>query len=263
MALSGFPYAAASSPSPPRKTFFADEKSHAHSLRIGPTPMPPMALRRSSMSAIFRSALQFSGAWPVRARHWSSRNTTSSTVLDGFEHFLQANPTENKVIDAIRESREMRFDYAALTSVRDDALRVNKDFSCAKVWSAYGLVRQNDVVKLSSPAEREAITNWLGLSRFGLNVAPKLYSYLSSSQYFSAPRRFELWKGQKQHAPITLAQSDILKDALDMIIVNGAIDCATLREQGDVQLLAEGVRAFGNVAHFDAELTSLSSFILR
>ena len=185
------------------------------------------------------------------------------TVLDGFEHFLQANPTENKVIDAIRESREMRFDYAALTSVRDDALRVNKDFSCAKVWSAYGLVRQNDVVKLSSPAEREAITNWLGLSRFGLNVAPKLYSYLSSSQYFSAPRRFELWKGQKQHAPITPAQSDILKDALDMIIVNGAIDCATLREQGDVQLLAEGVRAFGNVANFDAELTSLSTFILR
>ena len=48
-----------------------------------------------------------------------------------------------------------------------------------------------------------------------------------------------------------------------MIIVNGAIDCATLREQGDVQLLAEGVRAFGNVAHFDAELTSLSTFILR
>ena len=79
MALSGFPYAAASSPSPPRKTLFADEKSHAHSLRIGPTPMPPMALRRSSMSAIFRSALQFSGAWPVRARHWSLRNTTSST----------------------------------------------------------------------------------------------------------------------------------------------------------------------------------------
>ena len=55
-------------PFTPKKTFFADEKSHAHSLRIGPTPMPPMALRRSSMSAIFRSALQFSGAWPVRAR---------------------------------------------------------------------------------------------------------------------------------------------------------------------------------------------------
>jgi len=185
------------------------------------------------------------------------------TVLDGFEAFLKANPTDNATLAAIKENREIRFDYGALTTIREDALRVNKDFSCPKVWSAYALIRQQDVVKLTTPAEREAVTNWLGLTRFGLGASSKLFSLLSSSQYFSASRRYELWKGQKQHAPITAGQNDVLKTALDMILANGAVDCEYLRGQEEMQLLAEGAKAFGGAPAFDAELKSLSSFFMK
>ena len=52
----------------------------------------------------------------------------------------------------------MRFDYSALSSIRDDSIHFNSSFSCPKVWNAYALVRQEDVVKLSSPTERDAMT---------------------------------------------------------------------------------------------------------
>jgi len=189
--------------------------------------------------------------------------TDARSVLDGFEAFLKRNPTENEALSAIKDARDARFDYTALSSIREDALRVDKNFSCPKVWNAYALLRQEDVVKLATPAEREAVTNWLGLARFGLGVAPKLFSLLSSSQYFSAPRRFELWKGQKQHAPVTAGQNDVLKTALGMILANGAVDCEYLRTQEELQLLAEGVKAFGGAAAFDAELKSLSNFFMK
>ena len=109
-------------------------------------------------------------------------------VLDGFEAFLKANPTGNAAIAAVKESREHRFDYPSLASIRDDALHFNSSFSCPKVWNAYALIRQNDVVRLSSVPERDAVTNWLGLARFGIGRTPKLYSLLSSSQYLPKGR---------------------------------------------------------------------------
>lgn len=184
------------------------------------------------------------------------------SVLDGFEAFLRANPTGNAAIAAVKEARDLRFDYSALTSIRDDALHFNSSFSCPKVWNAYALIRQNDVVHLSSFTERDAMTNWLGLTRFGLGRTQKLYSLLSSSQYFSSAKHYELWKGQKQRGMITPGQDDVLKEALGIILSNGAIGCDDLRE-GNVQLLAEGARAFGSPQAFDSELTSLSSFFLK
>lgn len=189
-------------------------------------------------------------------------NVEARSVLDGFEAFLRANPTDNAAIAAIKEARDLRFDYSALTSIRDDALHFNSSFSCPKVWNAYALIRQNDVVHLSSSTERDAMTNWLGLTRFGLGRTQKLYSLLSSSQYFSAAKHYELWKGQKQRGMITPGQDDVLKEALGIILSNGAIGCDYLRE-GNVQLLAEGARAFGSPQAFDSELTSLSSFFLK
>ena len=183
-------------------------------------------------------------------------------VLDGFEAFLKANPTGNEAIAAIKEAREMRFDYSALSSIRDDSIHFNSSFSCPKVWNAYALVRQEDVVKLSSPIERDAMTNWLGLARFGLGRSQKLYSLLSSSQYFSAAKHYELWKGQKQRGAITPGQNGVLKTVLDIILANGAIDCQYLREN-DRQLLAAGVKVFGNLQSFDGELASLSSFFMK
>ena len=185
------------------------------------------------------------------------------TVLDGFEAFLKANPTDNEVITAIKSAEERRFDYKALTSIRDDAIHANASFSCAKVWDAYALVRQSDVVKLSTVAEREAVTNLLGLSRFALGSSPKLYSLLSSSPYFSAPRHFELWKGQKQHAPLSSGQNDLLKEILPMILANGSLNKDDLIETGNTQLLAEGAKAFGSPVAFNAELESLSSFFMK
>ena len=184
------------------------------------------------------------------------------SVLDGFEAFLKANPMDNAAIAAIKNARDLRFDYPALASIRDDALHFNSSFSCPKVWNAYALIRQNDVVRLSSAPERDAMTNWLGLARFGLGRTQKLYSLLSSSQYFSAAKHYELWKGQKQRGTITPGQDDVLKEALGIILSNGAIGCDDLRE-GNVQLLAEGARAFGSPQTFDSELTSLSSFFLK
>ena len=184
-------------------------------------------------------------------------------ILDGFEAFLKANPTGNEAIAAIKEAREMRFDYSALSSIRDDSIHFNSSFSCPKVWNAYALVRQEDVVKLSSPTERDAMTNWLGLARFGLGRSQKLYSLLSSSQYFSAAKHYELWKGQKQRGAITPGQDDILKEALGIILSNGAVGRDDLIKEGNVQLLAEGVRAFGSPQAFDGELASLSSFFMK
>ena len=106
------------------------------------------------------------------------------------------------------------------------------------------------------------MTNWLGLARFGLGRSQKLYSLLSSSQYFSAAQHYELWKGQKQRGAITPGQDDILKDALGIILSNGAIDCQYLRDF-DRQLLAAGVKTFGNLQTFDGELASLSSFFMK
>ncbi len=189
--------------------------------------------------------------------------TDARTVLDGFEAFLKANPTDNATLAAIGAGRDARFDYAALTSLRDDALRVSKDFSCPKVWSAYALLRPADVVKLATPAEREAVTNWLGLSRFGLGASTRLFSLLSSSRHFSAPRHFELWKGQKQHAPVTAGQNDVLKEILPLVLANGAMSRDDLIETGNAQLLAEGVKAFGSLPAFDAELESLSTFFMK
>lgn len=183
-------------------------------------------------------------------------------VLDGFEAFLKANPTGNAAIAAVKNARDLRFDYPALASICDDARHFNSSFSCPKVWDAYALIRQNDVVRLSSAPERDAMTNWLGLTRFGLGRTQKLYSLLSSSQYFSSAKHYELWKGQKQRGTITPGQDDVLKEALGIILSNGAIGCDDLRE-GNVQLLAEGARAFGSPQAFDSELTSLSSFFLK
>ena len=61
---------------------------------------------------------------------------------------------------------------------------------------------------------------------------------------------------------ITPGQDDVLKEALGIILSNGATGCGDLRE-GNVQLLAEGARAFGSPQAFDSELTSLSSFFLK
>ncbi len=118
-------------------------------------------------------------------------------------------------------------------------------------------------MKLRTPAEREAVTNWLGLTRFGLGTSSKLFSLLSSSQYFSAPRHFELWKGRKQHAPITAGQNDVLKEILPLILANGAMNRDDLIETGNAQLLAEGVKAFGSLPTFNDELESLSSFFMK
>lgn len=185
------------------------------------------------------------------------------TVLDGFEAFLKKNPSGNQSIAAIKADAPAVFDYAALTSVRDDALHFDSNLSCPKIWNAYALVRQADVVKLATPSEREAVTNWLGLSRFALGQTPKLYSLLSSSPWFSAARHFELWKGQKQRTAFTAGQNDVLKAALPIILANGAISRNDLVESGNVQLLAEGVKAFGSPQGFDAELVSLSNFFLN
>ena len=184
------------------------------------------------------------------------------SVLDGFEAFLKTNPMGNAAIAAVKEARDLRFDYPTLASIRDDALHFNSSFSCPKVWNAYSLIRQNDVVRLSSVLERDAMTNWLGLTRFGLGRTQKLYSLLSSSQYFSSAKHYELWKGQKQRGTITPGQDDVLKEALGIILSNGAIGCDDLRE-GNVQLLAEGARAFGSPQALDAELFSLSSFFMK
>ena len=190
--------------------------------------------------------------------HAEARN-----VLNGFEAFLKANPTGNAAIAAVKEARDLRFDYPVLASIRDDALHFNPSFSCPKVWDAYALIRQNDVVCLSSAAERDAVTNWLGLTRFGLGRTQKLYSLLSSSQYFSSAKHYELWKGQKQRRAITPGQDDVLKEALGLILANGAVGRGELIAEGNVQLLAEGTRAFGSAQAFDAELYSLSSFFMK
>ena len=116
---------------------------------------------------------------------------------------------------------------------------------------------------LSSAAERDAVTNWLGLTRFGLGRTQKLYSLLSSSQYFSSAKHYELWKGQKQRRAITPGQDDVLKEALGLILANGAVGRGELIAEGNVQLLAEGTRAFGSAQAFDAELYSLSSFFMK
>ena len=167
------------------------------------------------------------------------------------------------VLAAVRENREARFDYSALSSIQDDAIHFNASFSCPKIWNAYALVRQEDVVKLSSNEEREAMTNWLGLTRFGLGRSQKLYSLLSSSPYFSASKHYELWKGQKQRGVITSGQDDVLREALRIILANGAIGRNDLIKKRNVQLLAEGVRAFGSPKAFDDELGSLSSFFMK
>ena len=185
------------------------------------------------------------------------------SVLEGFEAFLKANPLHNAILAAVRENREAHFDYSALSSIRDDAIHFNASFSCPKIWNAYALVRQEDVVKLSSPEEREAMTNWLGLTRFGLGRSQKLYSLLSSSPYFSAAKHYELWKGQKQRGVITSGQDDVLREALCIILANGAIGRNDLIKKRNVQLLAEGVRAFGSPGAFDDELGSLSSFFMK
>ena len=190
--------------------------------------------------------------------HAEARN-----VLNGFEAFLKANPTGNAAIAAVKEARDLRFDYPVLASIRDDALHFNPSFSCPKVWDAYALIRQNDVVCLSSAAERDAVTNWLGLTRFGLGRTQKRYSLLSSSQYFSSAKHYELWKGQKQRRAITPGQDDVLKEALGLILANGAVGRGELIAEGNVQLLAEGTRAFGSAQAFDAELYSLSSFFMK
>lgn len=184
-------------------------------------------------------------------------------VLDGFEAFLKANPAHNAAIAAVRDALDVRFDYQTLVSMRNDAIRFNSSFSCPKVWNAYALLRQNDVVGLSSVSERDALTNWIGLVRFGLGRTPKLYSLLSSSQYFSPARRYELWKGQKQRGVITAGQDDVLRAALDIILANGAIGCDELVADDNVQLLAEGAEAFGSRQAFDSELASLSSFFMK
>ena len=58
-------------------------------------------------------------------------------------------------------------------------------------------------------------------------------------------------------------QDDILKEALGIILSNGAVGRDDLIKEGNVQLLAEGVRAFGSPQAFDGELASLSSFFMK
>ena len=48
-----------------------------------------------------------------------------------------------------------------------------------------------------------------------------------------------------------------------MILANGAIGCDELGAEGNVQLLAEGVGAFGSRQAFNSELASLSSFFMK
>lgn len=147
--------------------------------------------------------------------------------------------------------------------MKDDAIRANSAFNCKKLWESFAIIRQNDVVKLKSPEEREAITNYLALTRFGLKKTEKLFSLLSSSQYFSPMKHFELWKGQLQRGKMTSGQIDIMTEILPMILANGAIERQDLIETNNTQLLAEGVMAYGGADKFDAELKSLSSFFLK
>lgn len=184
-------------------------------------------------------------------------------VLDSFEAFLNRNPSGNMAINAIKQEQEFKFDYRALKDLRDDAWRANSKFSCKTLWESFATIRQNDVVKLKSQEEREAITNYLSLTRFGLHKTDKLFSLMSSSQYFSPMKHFELWKGQLQRGKMTSGQIDIMTEILPMILSNGAIERQDLIETNNTQLLAEGVMAYGDKDKFDAELKSLSSFFLK
>ena len=62
---------------------------------------------------------------------------------------------------------------------------------------------------------------------------------------------------------ITSGQDDVLREALRIILANGAIGRNDLIKKRNVQLLAEGVRAFGSPKAFDDELGSLSSFFMK
>lgn len=184
-------------------------------------------------------------------------------VLESFEAFLKVNPTNNAVINAVKTSRDFKFDYGALNELKDDARRANVGFNCKNLWESFAIVRSQDVVKLKTPEEREAITNYLALTRFGLHKSGKLFSLMSSSQHFSPMKHFELWKGQLQRGKMTSAQIDVMSAILPMILANGEIDRLSLVDTQNVQLLAEGVSAYGNKDRFDAELKSLSSFFLK
>ena len=184
-------------------------------------------------------------------------------VLDGFEAFLKENPKDNQAINSIKQSIEQRFDYGTLASIKEDALKFNSSFTCKRLWDSYALIRQNDVVRLSSEAERDAMTNWLGLTRFGLGKTEKLYSLLSTSQFFSASQRYQLWKGQKQRTEISPAQDAVLKEILKTILTNGATSREDLVKEGRIPLIAQGVKAFGNTKTFDDELDSLSTFFIK
>ena len=180
-----------------------------------------------------------------------ARETTKA-----FEEYVNSHKDEIEALRLIYNNTGEPITYQMLKELREKLVYASNKFNPVLLWNTYSILDPSRVVSFGTKNEKEALTNIIQLVRFAFKRTTELRS-LSSM----AASRFELWCGQAQR-PMTNSQKEIIRSIVNYIVANGSSSIADIKEE-DKTLAAKMIAAFGSAEIVNAEIISLSQFILK
>lgn len=179
------------------------------------------------------------------------------TFIDNFEKYLNNNADNIEALRIIHNSEDTLITYSMLTELQERLISENKFFIPSEIWKNYKLLDNNGKVnELDAKKNAKALTNLIQLVRYAYKKNPNLTSLLKGYS-----QKFTLYCGQAQRT-LTDNQKDIMKQIADYVINDGYINAGELHEV-DTDLWRKAVKSFGTAKVLNAEIETLSKFLLR
>ena len=179
------------------------------------------------------------------------------TFIDNFEKYLNNNADNIEALRIIHNSEDTLITYSMLTELQERLISENKFFIPSEIWKNYKLLDNNGKVnELDAKKNAKALTNLIQLVRYAYKKNPNLTSLLKGYS-----QKFTLYCGQAQRT-LTDNQKDIMKQIAEYVINDGYINAGELHEV-DTDLWRKAVKSFGTAKVLNAEIETLSKFLLR
>ena len=179
------------------------------------------------------------------------------TFIDNFEKYLNDNADSIEALRIIHNSEDTLITYSMLSELQERLVSENHLFTPYKIWNNYKLLDTDGKVdELDVKQNGKALTNLIQIVRYAYKKNPNLISLLKGYS-----RKFTLYCGQAQRT-LTDDQKDIMKQIADYVINEGYINAGELNEF-DTDLWRKAIKSFGDAKVLNAEIETLSRFLLR
>lgn len=182
---------------------------------------------------------------------------TARQFIETFEQYINEHKDSVEALRIIYNSEDVLITHAMLVDLQDKLLAANRQFTPYRIWSNYKLIDNgNNVEKPDAKQNVNALTHLIQLVRYAYRKITTL-----TSLFGSYLQRFNLYCGQVQRE-LSLEQKEVMKQIADYIIGEGAITPKELNDI-DTDLWRKGVIGFGSLPALEAEIQTLSKFILK